>query len=159
MRKVKLAAILLTSFVIIMLGGRGTSVASQAVDPSAQLNSVFQDVLKAEAAGATTKEIHGLLVELNSVLELQDQLQQLGPGDNYKRMNIQQQVNSTLVTVDSQANQIEETAAQRTFMNHIYLYGSGIIGALLVSLTYHYGVLLWRKQRIKRIFRMTVAPK
>jgi hypothetical protein len=134
-------------------------VASQSTDYNTQLNNVISDVQKAELAGAKPEEINGLLVQLNSVVALHDELQNLPAQETDKRAQLMAQIGSKLSTVDAQAIQLAAHASQRTQMDHVFAYSFGIIGAVMGTVVYYYGILLWRKYRIKRTFRMRIIPK
>ena len=134
-------------------------VSSQTNQIRSELNKTLQDARRAELSGANTEEMGSLIDGLNSVAQLEDELHNLPSQDTSQRAQILAQISSTLSTVDTEANQIEISASQRTFLNHLVTYSSGVIGALLVTLTCHYCVLLQRKYRIKRTFQMDIIPK
>lgn len=132
---------------------------SQQKQAQPDLNRVIQDVQKAESSGATSAEMQALLFQLNYVVELQDQMQNLSPQDADNRTKNLVQINETLAAVDAEANHIAVISSQRRFFNHLSIYLSGVIGAVLATIACHYSSLLWRKYRIKRTFQMKLIPK
>jgi hypothetical protein len=132
-------------------------VVSQSVNP--QLSMVIQDIRKAESAGAERGEMQRLIDQMNSVSQLQDQMQNLSPQDVEKRAQLLGEINSTLSSIDAEANQLETIAAQRTYVGHVIAYSSGVVGAVIGTVAYYYGVLLYRRYRIKRTFQMKIIPK
>jgi hypothetical protein len=132
---------------------------SQQGQAQPDLNKVIQDVQKAESSGANSAEMQTLLSQLNHVVELQDQMQNLSPQDADKRTQDLVQINEILAAVDAEANHIAVIASQRRFFDHLSIYLSGVIGAVLATIAYHYSILLWRKYRIKRTFQMKIVPK
>lgn len=132
---------------------------SQPSKPLLQLNNVIQDVLKAESAGGRSEELEPLIYQLNSVISLQDQLQNVGPRENSRRSQLLDEINSTLAKVEIEANQLEATASQRTYTSHLLTYSFGGIGALLVTIASHYTFSLWRRYRAKRALHLKIAPK
>jgi TolA-binding protein len=141
-----LLAIVLT---VAILSITLTTVKSQSTDPQSQLNLVIQDVQKAEAAGANSEEMQGLVVQLNKIIELQNQ----------NSTQNQPEINNALTTIDSEANQIQITASQRTSINHLTTYATGFIGAILATIVSHLTLQFWRKYQIKRTFQMKIIPK
>jgi len=155
--KTAILAILLSAVVTVILI-HPMPVISQSVNQS-QLNKTIQDVQRAESAGADTEEMNGLIIQLNYVLELQNQLNNIPQEDVNSRTKIVGQINSTISTIDAEANQIEMVASQRTLINHLVTYSSGAIAAAIATIACHYSILLWRKYRIKRTFQMRIIPK
>lgn len=132
-------------------------VASQSVNT--QLSMVIQDIRKAESAGARPSEIQRLVDRMNSVSQLQDQLQNLSPQDVEKRAQLLGEINSTLSSIDGEAIQLETAVAQRTYWGHVIAYSSGVVGAVIGTVAYYYGALLYQRYRIKRTFQMKIIPK
>jgi len=122
------------------------------------LSTTLQDLQRAQAAGATQTEMQRLVDELNSIVNLQTELQSMSPSD-MRRDQLLSEINSTLTTVDAQAVQLESVAAQRTYLNHVYAYSLGVIGAIVGTVVYYYGLILYRRYRIKQTFRMKITPK
>ena len=134
-----------------------TLVTSQQSPP--QLNQVIQDVLKAESAGASPEEIGKLTGELNSVIDLEDQLQNLGPQETDKRSQLLGEINNSLARVDAEANQVAIAAAQRTYTDHLVAYSVGFVGAVLATFTFHCAFSLRRRYRAKRALQLRIVPK
>ena len=134
-------------------------LASQSADSQPNLNKVIQDVLRAEGAGARPEELGNLLNELNSVNALEDQLQNLNSQEVDKRTQLLGEINNSLATIDIEANQIEMAASHRTFKDHIIIYSSGGVGAVLATLASHYISSLRRKYRGKRALQLKLVPK
>lgn len=158
LRKIVLGSILLfisASLVILLIQ---PTVVSQPVETQSQLNTVIQDVQKAELAGAKPQEINTLLVQLNSVIALQSELNNLPPQEADKKAQLTVQVSNLLSTVDLQAIQLAATASQRTQMDHVITYLSGLVAAAIGTVAYYSSILLWRKYRVKRTFRMSMVP-
>ena len=149
--------VILVAITIVALVAYPALVVSQSVN--LQLNAVIQDIRKAESAGAKPGEMRQLIDQMNSVSQLQDQIQNLSPQDIGKKAQLLGEINSTLSSIDAQAIQLETTAAQRTYMDHVIAYSSGVIGAVIGTVAYYYGVLLYRRYRIKRTFQMKIIPK
>jgi len=147
------------SFVAIVLLSHSTSVASQSVNAQMQLSKVIQDAQAAELSGANSDEMRGLAVQLNTVLALQDELQNLPPQELGRRAQLSQQINATLTRVDMEANELATKASQRTSITHLVAYSSGVVGAVIVTVAYYYAALLQRRYRIKRTFEMKIIPK
>src|SRR5208282_4961238 len=141
-----LLAIVLT---VTILSTTLATVKSQSGGPQSQFNLVIQDVQKAESAGANSEEMQGLVVQLNKIIELQNQ----------NSTQNQPAINNALTTIDSEANQIQTTASQRTSINHLTTYATGFIGAILATIVSHLGLQFWRKYQIKRTFQMKIIPK
>ncbi|HKM78907.1 MAG TPA: hypothetical protein VJZ03_07500 [Candidatus Bathyarchaeia archaeon] len=125
------------------------TVKSQLNGPQSQFNLVIQDVQKAESAGANSEEMQGLVVQLNRIIELQNQ----------NSTQNQPEINGALTSIDSEANQIQTTASQRTSINHLTTYATGFIGAILATIVSHFALQFWRKYQIKRTFQMKIIPK
>jgi hypothetical protein len=160
MRRVALALLAAClSTVIIALLVHPMFVVSQSTDYNTRLNTIIEDVRKAELAGARPEEINGLLVQLDSVIALQDELRSTPAQEAEKRAQLTAQINSTLSTVDAQAIQLAGIASQRSQVEDMITYSSGVIGAVIGTVVYYYGILLWRKYRIKRILRVRIIPK
>jgi hypothetical protein len=155
------ASVIFYVFVIaaVVLLAHTSSVVSQPTNMQPSLNTVIQDVQKAEVAGANTAEMDGLLTQLNSVVALQNQLQNLSPKDTQRQSELGGQIASELTAIDMTANQTEIAASQRTSRDHILSYTIGVIGALVATVISHYSLLLWRKYRTKRAFQMKIVPK
>jgi TolA-binding protein len=141
-----LLAIVLT---VAILSINLATVKSQTTSPQSQLNLVIQDVQKAESAGANSEEMQGLVVQLNRIIQLQNQ----------NSTQNQSEINNGLTTIDSEANQIQTTASQRTSINHLTAYATGLIGAMLATIVSHFALQFWRKYQIKRTFQMKIIPK
>ena len=149
--------VLLSAIVVISLITYPILARSQS--ENVQLSMTLQDLQRAESAGATPTEMQGLIDQMNSIIPLQSQLQNLPVQDTARRVQLLGQINATLTSVDSQANQLETTASQRTYMNRVISYSSGIVGAIMATAAYYYGMVLYRRYRIKRTFQMKVIPK
>lgn len=134
---------------VIILSIAVTTVKSQSAAPQSQLNVVIQDVRKAELAGANPEEMQEMVTQLNGILELQNQ----------NSTQNQAAINSALATIDSEASQIQTTAAQRTSVNHLTVYVTGFIGAIIATIATHLAVQFRVKHRIKRTFQMKIIPK
>jgi hypothetical protein len=147
------------STIIIALSVHPVLVVSQSTDYNTRLNNVIQDVQKAELAGARPEEINGLIVQLNSVVALQDELQNTPAQEADKRAQLTAQINNTLSTVDAQAIQLAAIASQRSHVDHMVTYSSGVVGAVIGTVACYCGILLWQKYRVKRTFRMRIIPK
>ena len=147
------------SFIAIVLLMHSASVASQSVSSQMQLSKVIQDVQRAESSGANPDEMRNLALQLNTMIGLQDELQSLPPQGLGKRAQLSEQINATLTRVDTQANEIATRASQRTSINHLVAYSSGVAGAVIATLVYHYGTLLRRRYRIKRTFQLKITLK
>jgi hypothetical protein len=145
--------------IILSLLAHPIPVASESVETQALLNKAFQDVQSAESSGASPDEIQGLLAQLNSVLQLQDELQSVPPQDTQMRTQLLGQIESNLSSVDQNAIQIATVASQRTSMNHVIAYSLGVAGAVLGTLAYYCVMLVFRKYRVKRTFGMRIIPK
>lgn len=124
-----------------------------------QLNKVLQNVLKAESAGAKSEELERLIYQLNSVINLEDQLHNLDPQETGKHSQLLGEINNTLAKVDVEANQIEIIASQRTYMNHLLHYSLGGIGALVAAIASHCTFSLWRKYRAKRALHLKIVAR
>src|SRR5208337_977301 len=90
-----LAIVLTVAFLSINIA----TVTPQSTGPQSQFNLVIQDVQKAESAGANPEEMHGLIVQLNKIIELQNQ------------NSTQSEINNALTTISSEANKIQITAS------------------------------------------------
>lgn len=147
------------SFVAIVLLLHSSSVASQSVNPQMQLSKVIQDAQAAELSGANPDEMRSLAVQLNTVIGLQDELQNLPPQELGKRAQLSEQINATLTRVDMEANELATRASERTSISHLVAYSSGVVGAVIATVAYYYAALLQRRYRIKRTFEMKIIPK
>jgi hypothetical protein len=149
--------VLLAAIVVISLIAYPTLVKSQS--ENAQLSMTLHDLQRAESAGAKPTEMQKLIDKMNSIIVLQSQLQSLPVQDTERRAQLLGQINATLTSVDSQAIELEATASQRTYMNHVIAYSSGIIGAVIATAAYYYALILYKRYRIKRTFQMKIIPK
>jgi len=147
------------SFIVLLLLVHSASVTSQSISTEIQLSKVIQDVQAAELSGANSDETRDLAVQLNTIIVIHDELQKLTPVELGKRAQLDQQINRTLMSVDTQANEIATRASQRTSTNHLFVYSSGAVGALIATVVYHYGQLLRQRYRIKRTFQMKIIPR
>jgi len=125
---------------------------------SPQLNIVIKDVRKAEHAGARPQELEQLVNQLNSVIELEDQLNNLTSQESFKRAQLLTEINSTLMGVDAEAIQLQTTASERTYVSHIVTYLSGVVGAIAVTIIFHFSLLMREKHRIKRALHSKIVP-
>ncbi|MGD0423888.1 MAG: hypothetical protein ABSA92_10585 [Candidatus Bathyarchaeia archaeon] len=149
--------VLLSAIVVISLIAYPTLVKSQS--ENAQVSMALHDLQRAESAGATSTEMQRLIDQMNSIIGLQSQLQNLPVQDTETRVQLLSQINATLTSIDSQANRLEVTASQRTYMGHVIAYSSGVVGAVIATAAYYYGLILYRRYRIKRTFQMKIIPK
>jgi hypothetical protein len=100
-----------------------------------------------------------LIERMNSVVVLERQLENLPVQNNVTKTRLLEEINSTLASVDAQAVQLEMTASQRTYVHHVIAYLSGLIGAVIGTIAYYFGLVLYVRYRIKRTFRMRIIPK
>ena len=126
---------------------------------SPELNKVIQDVLKAEAAGAQPKELTRLINQLNSEIDLENQLQSLSPQEGDKRSQLQGRITNILATVDAEADQLKTTASHRTLNDHLVTYSLALVGAILVTIAFYVALSLRRKYRIRSTLRSRIVPK
>jgi methyl-accepting chemotaxis protein len=158
MRKITLALLFLSCMSLVLaLIAHPQLVTSQLVGSDSQFNRVVQDVQKTDSSGATPDEMRGLVTQLNTVIQLQNELDSLPPQDTDKRAQALEQINRTLTSIDGEAIRIAVNASERTSLNHLVAYSSGIAAAVLGTIVYYYGTLLWRKYRIKRIMGMRIT--
>ncbi|HKM79078.1 MAG TPA: hypothetical protein VJZ03_08365 [Candidatus Bathyarchaeia archaeon] len=150
-------AFILVVLVVLLL--HPIPVGSQSNLQQQQLSKVIEDVLKAESAGAGPEEMGKLVAGLNSVLNLENQLQKPPPQDSNQQSQLLSQITSTLASVDAEANQIETIASHRTFTNHVATYSLGAFAAFLATVIFHYVILLRRRNRVKRVLRMKIIAK
>jgi hypothetical protein len=141
----------------LLLIVHSATVASQ--QSPIQLNVAIEAVRKAEAVGAEPQELAGLVGKLNSVLDLESQLQTLNPQEADKRSQLLSEISVRLIDVDTEANQIEAIASQRTMSNHIFAYVLAGIGAAFASGASYCTLLFWRKSKAKRILQLKIVPK
>jgi len=130
---------------------------SQTIGFNSQFNTVVRDVQLADLSGATPDQMHALVRQLNSVLQMENQLNNLPSEDTTMRIQLSDQINGTLALIDAQATQAAASASTRTSMSHLIAYSCAPIAAAFGTIVYYYVVSLWRKYRIKRLFRMKVA--
>jgi hypothetical protein len=130
---------------------------SQASGSKPQFNDVVRDLQLADSSGATINEMHRLVTQLNSVLQMQEQLNNSSPQNTAMRMQLAERINSTLASVDSQAIQFATSAKANTATNHLIGYSLAPIGATIGTALYYYSILLWRKYRTKRTLRMKIS--
>jgi hypothetical protein len=117
-------------------------------------------VRQAETAGATPNEIASLVALLNKALELnQDALKLTAPSDANKRTELISQVDQTLITVQSQAQDLTTLAAHRSYMNKTLTYIGGILAAFVGTILFAFIVSFYRAYRIKRVFQMRITRK
>jgi len=155
MRKIILALMFLScmSFILALIA-QPQLVTSQLVGSESQFNRLVRDVQTADSSGATPDEMHALVTQLNTLIQLQNKLGSLPPQATDRRIQALQQINRTLNSIDGEAIQIAVNASERTSLDHLVAYSSGIVAAVLGTIVYYYGGLLWRKYRIKRIMGM-----
>ena len=146
-----LLAIALVTFIMYPL------VASQS--EAIQLNQAMQDIRRAESAGAEPGELQKLVDRMNYATQLQMEEQSLPAQDTDRKMKLQAEISSTLTSVDAEANQLEATAAERTYYGHLAAYSIALIGALIATAVYYYGLLFYKRYRVKRTFQMKIVPK
>ena len=131
--------------------------------PSEELQPRFSKALalvhQAEVAGATREEITNLVVLLNKALQLNEQATRSPTFEAKRRGDLLAQVNETLGTVETEASQVEVTAARRTLTTRTQAYLSGGILAVVSTFAYVIAVRFWREYRIKRTFQMRVFRK
>src|SRR5208282_5040138 len=142
--------------VLVLLLLHPMPVSSQSNLQQEQMSKVIGDVLKAESAGAGPEEMGKLVAGLNSVLYLENQFENLTPQDSNKQSQLLSQITTALASIDAEANQTEINASHRTFTNHIATYSLGVIAAFIATLIIHYALLLRRRGRVKRVFRMKI---
>lgn len=123
---------------------------------ASQFNTAFRDVQIADLSGATTEEVHGLVTQLNSVLQTEDRLNTSSSQNTTMRIQLREQINSTLTAIEDMALEAATDSAAKTSKNHLIAYSLAPIGAAFGTIVYYYCVLLWHKYRIKRLFRMKI---
>jgi len=149
--------LLLSAIIIVSFVACPRLVDSQS--ESLQLNTTFEDLQNAQSAGAKPSEMQPLISQMNSIVDLETQLQNLPLQDSPRGAQLREQINNTLKSVDMQAIQLETIASQRSRIDHIVAYSSGIVCAIVCTAAYHYGILLYKRYRRKRTFRMTISRK
>ena len=147
--------LILLAFALLVLV-HPSLVVSQS-DQSPSFNGVIQDVLRAESAGATPEELKGLTGQLNSILNLQDELQ--NPEYSNRQSQILGQISNASASVDSEATQMQVTASHRTFTAHIIAFSVAGIGAVCATIVSHYVILLWKKARNKRVLQLRLVAR
>src|SRR5208282_2038357 len=85
--------------VLVLLLLHPVPVSSQSTLQQQELSMVIEDVLKAESAGARPYEMAKLVAGLNSVLYLQNQLENLTPQDSNKQSQLLSQITTALANV------------------------------------------------------------
>ena len=148
--------LLITLAVVVSIFAHSVQVTAQFGSP--QLNSVIKDVRKAEHEGARPQELKELVNKLNSEIELEDQLNNLTLQESIRRAQLLTEINSTLMDVDAEAIQLQLTASQRTYVNHMVAYLSGVVGAIAVTIIFHFSLLIREKHRIKRALHSKIVP-
>lgn len=151
-------AILLVILSLAISLGSVISQSTSKAEPGfgAALSSVHQ----AELAGATADEIRPLVTELNNALKLNlEALRLTSPAQSANRSALLGQVDHTLINVQSNANDLQSSAAQRTFTNKVVTYIFGIVAAAVLTFVYAYGRGLWRRYRVKRTLQMRIVLK
>ena len=149
--------ILLCGLVFVSLVAYPVLLTGQSVNT--QLNTTLQDLRGAESAGATPSEMQGLISQMNFVANLKLRLQSLPPEDTQTRAQLSDEINDTLRSVDAQAIQLKTIASQRTLIDHVVTYSSGILGAAICTAAYHFLMQLYARYRMKRTLRMKIIPK
>jgi predicted PurR-regulated permease PerM len=134
-------------------------VATQSTTSQPGLNRVIVDALKAESDGAQPDQMMRLINGLNTVLHLQDQLNGLSTQNMTERQHLQQEINTTLSNLDSEAKQIDLTASQQTWKGHILAYVFGFAGALIATIVIYCAFTVRRIARRKRALQMRIVPK
>ena len=124
-----------------------------------QLNTTLQDLQRAESAGANNVEMQGLVDQMNSVANLEAQLQNVPPQDTSQRAQLLGEINTTLTSVDAQAIQLQAVASQRTHLGYVIAYASGIIGAVIGTISYYYGAILYKRYQIIRSSQSKFLPE
>ena len=122
-----------------------------------RMNSVIRDVLKAEMAGATPNELSGLLDQLNGVLGLQDQLRSATSAE--KKAQLQLTIDNQLATIDAEANQLSLVASQRTYMEHLTVYATALIGAVIAALASEYALSLNRRLKTRSTLEWKITAR
>ncbi len=148
--------LLITLAVIVSIFAHSVQVTAQSNSP--QLNIVIKDIRKAEHAGARPKELEQLVNQLNSEIELENQLNNLTSQESIRRAQLLTEINNTLMVVDAEAMQLQITASQRTYVNHMVTYLSGLVGAIAVTIIFHFSLLIREKHRIKRALHSKIVP-
>lgn len=157
MTRISVSIIIVILAVALGLLIHSAYVASQTGASQPELSTVLEDVRKAELSGGNTAEMQKLVNQLNTVVGLEDQVHGLSPQDP-QRASLLAQINATLTNVDGEAKQLQVTAAQRTYMDHVYAYTGGVVAAVIATVAYFYAMLLYQKYRIKRTFQMRIIP-
>jgi hypothetical protein len=117
-------------------------------------------VRQAETAGATRNEIAPLVVLLNRALELNaDAIKLNATSDADMRAALISQVNQTLTTVQSRAQDLTTLGSQRSRMNKILTYVGGIFAAFIGTILFAFIVSFYGAYRIKRTFQMRITRK
>lgn len=133
----------------------------------AQLNSPLQSgfgqaiiaVNDAEAAGATANETAPLVAHLNKAVELNREASTLSANQTEKRDALLSSIIQILTNVTSQANELTLTSTQRTHMNKILTYVTGLVLAVVGTFVYALGVEFYQRYRVKRTFQMRAKAK
>jgi hypothetical protein len=146
---------------LLMLTAHLMASTSQTTDElEPRFGPVIVSVNQAESAGATPGEVAELVTLLNNALELnKEALKLTSTSDAQKRAALSTQVDDILAQVETKAVQLQAVASQRTYTNTVFTYVSGAVAALLATVAYAYGVVFWRRYRIKRTFEMRISPK
>jgi hypothetical protein len=123
-------------------------------------NQAVLEVRKAEAAGATQRQLGGLVELVNRALELNEQaLRLVDPSSAGQRTQLLGQVDQILLAVERNATQLQGAAAQRATQDRILAYIAGGIAALLATFAYALSISIWRRYRVKRTLQMNISPK
>lgn len=146
---------------LLLIGAHPMTARSQTLDElHPRLAQALVLVQRAESAGATPGEVAGLVMLLNSVLELNEEALKLtSPSGAKRRAELLAQADAILTSVETKAVQLQAVASQRTRTNTILAYVYGAIAALLGTVAYVYGVAFYRRYRTKRTFQMRISPK
>jgi len=148
--------LVVTILVLIALTLPTTFISLAQLNSSLSFSQAIVSVNNAEAAGATPTEILPLVALLNRALELNQEASSLTSNQNGNRdalVAVEQQI---LANVTSEANDLAARSAQRTYMNRIITYASGIIVAAIGAFACVLAAEFYEKYRIKRTFQMTV---
>lgn len=123
-------------------------------------NQALLEVRNAEAAGATSSEVAGLVGSLNRALELNERALRLtDPSSAAQRAQILAQVNQTVLNVENSAKQLQIVVSQRAAVNHVVAYVAGGVAAILATFSYALCLSFYRKYRVKRTMQMKITPK
>lgn len=138
---------------VALIAIQPSAISQTPATPQLSFAQAFIDVRTAEAAGASSSDISGLVALLNKALELNHEALQTNTTAE-ERTLLLTQVDQILLTVHQKAVELAASSGQEVLTDTILRYVGGAMLAVLATVVYSLSLLFYRRYRVRRTFQM-----